>query len=227
MARRKKQKHLSTKQTIVQKIDSSWLSKLGKLFFVFLVASGVFYGVVQKVYEYFEGNTTLEFLQPIGSAYEFQLKNDTPANFTVKSFRIDPPRKQNVIYNVTEDIYVESGSLPGGNLIYVPAAEFKELDGQILLANSSLKFRVPPLADRTWLKTDAAIVDVHYELEPTNKALLLLNTIGIHNKVENFRYLVISNYWMSVSPSVSINEAIRIFCRDNVSPATNRICSHK
>ena len=150
----------------------------------------------------------------------------------MKSFRIDPPRRQNVIYSVTEDVYAENEGqrnvrLHGGNLIYVPAAEYKELDGQILLANSSLKFRVPPLADRTWLKTDAAIVDVHYELEPTNKVLSLLNAIGIKNKVENFRYLVISNYWTSVSPSVSINEAIRIFCRDNVSTVTENICRHK
>lgn len=231
MARRKNRKPSSTHQIIVKKKDNTWSTKLKKLL-IFLISSSIFLAFLKVTYQYFAGNIFLEFVQTIGKAYEFQLKNDTPADFTVKSFRIKPPRKQDVVYTITEDVYANIDnqgrvSLPGGNIIYVPAAEFKELDGQKLSANSSFKFRIPPLSSRTWAEPEAAIVDVHYELEPSNHVLLtiekLLNAIGIHHRVQDIRYLVIDNYW-TISPSTSINEAIHIFCRDNESMARSSIC---
>ncbi len=228
MAHRKNRKPSSTHQSIVQKKDNTWLTKLKKLF-MFLIASGILLALLKVAYQYFAGNISLEFVQAIGKAYEFQLKNDTPADFTVKSFRIEPPRKQDVVYTITEDVYANIDdhgriSLPE---IYVPAAEFKDIDGQRLQANSSLKFRVPPLSSRTWAAPEAAIVEVHYELEPANLVLStiekLLNTVGTNFRARSIRYLVIDNYW-TISPSTSINEAIHIFCRDNESMAKSSIC---
>ena len=196
---------------------------------VFLIASGIFFVFLKLAYQYFAEIFLWNSCRQSEKAYEFQLKNDTPADFTVKSFRIEPPRKQDVIYTITEDVYAnidDQGrvSLPE---IYVPAAEFKDLDGQRLQANSSLKFRVPPLSSRTWATPEAAIVEMHYELEPSNHMLStiekLLNTVGFHSRVQSIRYLVIDNYW-TISPSTSINEAIHIFCRDNESMAKSSTC---
>jgi len=229
VARRKNRNTSPAQQTVVQKTDNSWLTKL----LAFFVGSGILAVLLGVAYQYFAGNISLEFVQAIGRAYEFQLKNDTPSDRTVKSFRIDPPRVQQVVYKVTEDVYADidyqgSVSLPGGNVSYVPAAEFKELDGQRLPANSSLKFRVPPLSSRTWMAPEAAIVDVHYELESSNPVLSaiegLLNVAGIRSSVRGIRYLVIDNYW-TISQSASIDEAIRVFCRDNETMAKSSTCT--
>lgn len=228
MARQKHQKSLQIQQRIIQKKNNSWLKKL----FAFLIASGIFFTLLKVSYQYFMGNIYLEFVQPVGRSYEFQFKNDTPADFTVRKLRIEPPRTQDVVYTFTEDVYVTKDNqgnilFPGGNLIYVPAAEFKELDGQAILANTSLKFRVPPLASRSWIKPEAVIVKVYYDLEPSNSVLSkfenILHSIGIYSRAHSIRYLVIDNYWM-VSSSTSIHEAISIFCRDNDLMANLSVC---
>lgn len=175
----------------------------------------------------------MEYVRPIGNAYEFELRNDSPADRTVRFFHIDPPRTQSVIYKVTEDVYANVNSqgqvtLPGGNVSYVPAAEFRELDGQKVSAHSSLKFRVPPLSSRSWMEPEAAIVDVRYEVVPSNPVLStaedLLGVIGIRPHIHRVRYLVIDNYWTRTS-SASIDEAIRVFCRDNEAMEKSVICA--
>ena len=203
--------------------------------FVFIAGSGILVAILGAAYQHYAGSLSLEFVQAIGRAYEFQLKNDTPSDQTVKMFRIDPPRTQKVIYNVTEDVYATVDSqgrvtLPGGNVSYVPAAEFKELDGRKLLANTSTKFRVPPLSSRPWMAPNATIVDVRFELESSNSALAalesLLDVTGLRTRTRTIRYLVIDNYW-AVSQSTSIDEAIRVFCRDNDSMAKSSACAVK
>ncbi|MDX9708150.1 MAG: hypothetical protein RBT64_01230 [Trichloromonas sp.] len=229
MARRKNRKPSPAQQTVIQKTGNSLLARLLALF----AGSGILVALLGIAYQFFAGNISLEFVQAIGRAYEFQLKNDTPSDRTVKFFRIDPPSVQQVVYKVTEDVYANIDaqghvSLPGGNVSYIPAAEFKELDGQRLLANSTLKFRVPPLSSRTWMAPEATIVDVHYELESSNLLLSaieeLLNVTGIRSRVRSIRYLVIDNYW-TISRSASIDEAIRVFCRDNEAIAKSSTCA--
>ncbi|MFA4102481.1 hypothetical protein OQJ40_10060 [Serratia nevei] len=139
-----------------------------------------------------------------------------------------------MIYKVTEDVYAtrdEKGqiTLPGGNQSYVPAAEFKELDGQRLSANASFKFRVPPLSNRTWMAPEAAIVDIRYEIDSSNPVLAaiegIFDVLGFHSRQHTVRYLVIENYW-TPSRSNSLNEAIRIFCRDSDTVAKSGSCAN-
>jgi hypothetical protein len=117
--------------------------------------------------------------------------------------------------------------LPGGNISYVPAAEFKELDGQKISANSSTKFRVPPLSSRSWMEPEASIVDIRLETAPTHPALqaieALLVATGIRSSERTVRYLVLGNYWV-ISQSTSLKEAIRVACRDDESIAKISIC---
>ena len=201
----------------------------------FLAGSGVLLVVLTGAYQYFAGNVSLEYVQAVGRAYEFELRNDTPSDKKIVYFRVDPPTNQQVVYETTRDIYARVGSdgqvtLPGGNVSYVPAAEFEELDGQKLDANSSIKFRIPPLSSQPWMEPNATIVDVRYQLESENILLLgLERTLAIFSfrpREYSMRYLVIDNYWTS-SRSESLDEAIRVYCRENSEAATTNICNEK
>jgi len=228
---RKKKKKWSPRQPANGRCEKNeekkeWLS--------FLVGSGIFLVVLGSVFQYLTSNVSLEFIQPVGRAYEFQLKNNTPSDRVVQSFRVDLPQEQMVISKLTEDVYVkmdEEGKviLPGGNKTYVPAAEFKELDGQVVSANSSLKFRIPPLMSRSSMSTEALIVDVRYETRPSRHVLACIENIldfaGIHLGRQNVRYLVIENYW-TISRSTSINEALRVYCRDK-EEGSSSFCSEQ
>lgn len=200
-----------------------------------LIASGLLAALLGAAYQYFAGDVQLEFLQPVGRAYEFQLRNGTPSDRRVVSFRIQAPLPQNVVYKVTEDVHAtvdEQGrvSLRGGNVSYVPAAEFRELDGQIVEANASVKFRVPPLSSRSWMAPEAAIVVAHYETASANALLSTVEKVlaasGFRPGVKTVRYIVIENYW-AVTHSTAIDEAIRVYCRDNDAMARATVCSGK
>ena len=200
--------------------------------FIWLGSTGLLLAVLVGTYQYCFASVMLEFLQPVGRAYEFQLKNDIPADWVVRSFRVVPPRPQQVIYRTTEDVYASvlpTGDvvLPGGNVSYVPAAEYKELDGQRILANSAQKFRIPPLSSRPWMEPVASIVDVDYELTPANRILAgvewMASQAGFRSGFKSKRYIVVDNYWVS-SNSSSIEEALRVACRDNDSLARSGSC---
>jgi len=206
-----------------EKIRGAW-----KLF----VGSGVLALLLTGVYQYAEGGVSLEFVRALGRGYEFQLKNGTPADKTVTRFRVVAPPSQHLIYHTTQDLYANrnadgSATLPGGNVSYIPATEYKELDGRQVSANSDIKFRVPPLSDRPWMEPDAAFFSIKYEIESTNPALSalehILSAIGLRPKQEIIRYLVVNNYWIPTS-SRSPQEAIRIFCRDNNDVASASMC---
>lgn len=138
-----------------------------------------------------------------------------------------------MIYKVTEDVYAtrdEKGqiTLPGGNQSYVPAAEFKELDGQRLSANASFKFRVPPLSNRTgWRRRRPSSIFVMKSTRQTLYLPLLkayLTSLASTPASTPFA-TVIENYW-TPSRSNSLNEAIRIFCRDSDTVAKSGSCAN-
>ena len=137
--------------------------------------------ILGATYQYFAGSVSLAFVQSVGRAYEFQLTNDTPSDRTVTSFRIIPRRPASDLQShrgcVCHPRRKGQITLPGGNQSYVPAAEFKELDGQRLSANASFKFRVPPLSNRTWMAPEAAIVDIRYEIDSSNPVLAAIEGI--------------------------------------------------
>lgn len=198
-----------------------------------LGAAGFLAGAFGVFYQYVVGDVQLEFVQSLSRGYEFQIKNDTPSDRLVTKFRVIPPMPQQVLYKVTQDIYAERNAkgevvLPGGNITYVPAAEFKELDGQEIPAKSSAKFRVPPLSSRSWIEPEASIVDIHFETAPTHPVLqaieALLSTPGIRSNERTVRYLVLGNYWV-LSQSTSLKEAIRVACRDDDSISMISICN--
>lgn len=230
MSRRKKQTPITTKNVPPRgssriRHTITWLASAG-----FLVAA------TTPAYQHFFGNVSVEFVQSLQRGYEFQLKNDTPSDRVVKKFRVMPPNGQQVIYKITQDIYGEldtvnnTVSLPGGNISEVPAARYKELDGRRVAANTSTKFRIPPLSDRTWAEPEASIIALRFEIEPANVMLAniekLLTVIGLHDKERMFRYLVINNYWVLASSS-SVHEAIAITCREDQLISKLEVCDGK
>jgi hypothetical protein len=230
MTRKKKKPIRSTPTKAVS--SSNWWSRHPKPLLLWLGSTGMLVAMTTAAYQYFFSNVNMEFLQSVGRGYEFQLKNDSPADWIVRSFRVIPPNPQQVIYRITEDVYADqlpSGQLvlPGGNVSYVPAAEFHELDGQRVQANSATKFRMPPLSSRTWMEPVATIVNIEFELVPSNRVLAgiewLLSQTGMRSNVKSKRYLVVDNYWI-VSNSDAPDEALRVACRDNDSLARTSSC---
>lgn len=196
---------------------------------------GVLLALLSAAYQYLFGNVSLEYLQPLSRGYEFQIKNDTPSDLVVRSFRLDPLRGQRVVYKSTQAVYAQQNdkgeiTLPGGNISYVPVAEFRELDGQKIGANSTLKFRVPPLSSRFWMEPEATIVDINYELEATNSVLsaleLALQAVNLRSTKKSIRYLVVNNYW-TASQSKGLDEALLVACRDDDSLSKLGACHAK
>lgn len=199
---------------------------------MFLAGSGLLAMLVAGAYQYVEGSVSLEFVQALGRGYEFRITNATPADKTITHFRVVAPPRQQLIYHVTQDIYAHQDpdgkvELPGGNSSYIPAVEYKELDGREISANSDIKFRVPPLSDRPWMEPDAAIFNIRYEIESSNPVLSslegVLNAARLRSNEKTIKYLVVNNYWIPTS-SDSSGEAIHIFCRDNEDLASAGIC---
>ena len=196
----------------------------------FLAASGLLVALMTSTSHYLLGDVYLEFTKPIGRAYEFKLINNSPTDKQVIKFRITIPEGQTFSYLTTKDIYVPIN--PDGTLTlpftYVPAAEFNELDGRKLRANSETYFRIPPMSNAS-MQPDAAIVDVHFDYISSNylfKGLEKIMTfLGFRDVTQSYRYLVIENYWIE-SQSKAIDEAIRIYCRDN-NFNENTLCNEK
>lgn len=85
------------------------------------LGTGILLALLSAAYQYLFGNVLLEYLQPLSRGYEFQIKNDTPSDRVVRSFRVDPPRDQRVVYKTTQAVYAQQNdkgeiTLPGGNI---------------------------------------------------------------------------------------------------------------
>lgn len=186
-----------------------------------LSGAGLFGVVVATSYKFLISDPKLTFEKPYGRSYIFSLHNDSPADIIVKKFEISYPT-QPIIAKTTRAIYGEvrdgKAVIPGGNTSTVPIVEFHELDGEAISAGENHRFRLPPLNSRDYLQLEAAVFDITYELEPSNKALSVIDEVlkrmALRNRMEEIRYVVVDNYWVPTRAK-SVHEAIRIACRDN------------
>ncbi|MDE1714922.1 hypothetical protein PWG14_20755 (plasmid) [Chromobacterium amazonense] len=194
-------------------------------------ASGFLLAATATSFEYINGELQLSYSQPLGSAYELIISNTGPSDRIIQKFRVNPPLGQQVIYKVTQDIYanIENGkiTLPDGPATYIPAAEFKELDGQIISAKSQIKFRLPPLSDRPWLEPEAALIKIEYSSMPKSEILRTIENIfyifSIKQKSNTADFLVLQNYWTPVKSGV-LKDAINQACREDSSVAKLEVC---
>lgn len=218
---------VETQPTIAQSASSSAAKRL----WLWLGTSGFLVAVTGASFDYFNGELQLSYSQALGSAYELVMSNTGPLDRVIEKFRVKPPLGQQVIYKITQDIYanVENDKviLPGGPNTYVPAAEFKELDGQTISAKAQVKFRLPPLSDRSWLEPEAALVKIEYSSVPKNSTLRaieeILRAVSIKQSSTTVDFLVLHNYWTPVKSGV-LKDAIGQACRENSSVAQFDVC---
>jgi hypothetical protein len=196
----------------------------------FFVAPGILIALFSTLYQYLTGGVSLEYIQAYERKYDFELKNQTPINWIIESFRFQPLVNQTILYKTTAPAYLKKG-IDGQPIMpetFVPAAGFSELDGRVLQSNDTLKFRAPPLSNISYMQPSATVIDIDYKLRPSNKIIRLSEQIlvylGLHSDHTTIRYLVVDNYW-SVTTSTSPEEAIRIYCRDNLDQQSKSICS--
>ncbi|WP_162874178.1 hypothetical protein [Pseudomonas viridiflava] len=187
--------------------------------------------VIATSYSFLIGDTQLVYEKPYGRSYVFSLVNDSPADILVEKFKISYP-EQPVIAKTTKDIYVESKDgglvMPGGNISTIPIVEFHELDGEMISARGTHKFRLPPINSRDYLQLEAAIFEITYEVTPKNKLLRhidrSLKFFALRSREKVTRYIVVDNYWIPTR-SKSPYEAIRIACRDNDTLSRGHLCT--
>jgi len=199
-------------------------------FWAWLAGSGFVFGMANAGYDYIMGDLSLAYSKPIGQGYELIMANDGPFERVIDTFRVTFPPGQQVIYTVTQDTPMpfENGkvTMPGGPT-WVPAAEFKELDGQAIGAHSQLKFRVPPLSNKSWLLPQASLVSVHFSSLPANPLLnsveKILRRLHLVDQEQVFDFLIVDNYWSPVK-SGTLKDAITQACREDSNISSGETC---
>ena len=170
------------------------------------------------------------FVKPEGRGYVFNIENKSPVDQVIKSFRVVPDNSQKFVYKVTKNIFAEQTkegiSIPGGIESYVPAFEFKGLNGVVIKAQSKMNFKVPPLSSRDYLSPESAVMFVDYETASENKIVGylegLLADIQPRSGKKRVRYLVSENYWSVVNNDIN---AVKVACRDNDLFAKSSACN--
>jgi hypothetical protein len=172
------------------------------------------------------GGVRVEFAKSLEHGYEFAILNNGPSDQLIEQFRIVSPttqRGQKIIGRITKDVYatVDNGEvvLPGGNSWFLPAGDFRELDGVVIPANSKVPFRLPLLVDRSWIQIIAILLDIEYSTISQNLLLRevekVLRAIGISSYNKRISFLVAYDYWMPVNAE-TVQDAINIVCREDM-----------
>ncbi|MBY8161896.1 hypothetical protein KW506_06095 [Vibrio fluvialis] len=197
-------------------------SRLIKLW-SFLIGSGLLLVLLQVSFNYFDKGVAISFTKSLNSGYEFKATNSSPIDYTVEQLRIYPDFNQKVVFTLTKDILGElqigenGVAIPGGNETYIPAYEFKELDGVEIESNRSEAFRIPPLVARDYYEPAAMIVFIEYKVMPTNSFISALHrqltSFGWISSVTKNKYLVSGDYWTPLSLKSEIS-ALESACRD-------------
>ncbi len=206
-------------------------SSLKKTILWLVVTMGVVTVAVNFSYKFLTGDVEVKFIQPQGRGYEFNIANNSSTDQVIVSFRVLPDFSQELLFKTTKDFYMKQNGkgvlLPGGNISYVPAFEFKALNGSLVKANSDKKFRLPPLSSNSGLIPDAMVVYLEYETKSQNSTMAkleeLLSSINPRVGKKKVKYLVIDNYWTSIKSDNPIR-AVKIACRDDDMFARSSVC---
>lgn len=198
---------------------------------LWLSATGLFVMIANFIFSFLIGDVEVSYQKPAGRGYEFKLINKNSTDQIIESFRIAPDFKQEFVFKITNDVYgtlTENGvSIPGGNTTYMPAYEYKGMDGYILPAKSDITFRIPPLVARDYMQPEYIVVFVQYKTRSRNKFMNMietaLSTLNFRNREKKVKYLVVKNHWTPMS-SDSPTTALKAACRDDDIFAKTSIC---
>lgn len=198
---------------------------------LWLAATGILTVIGGFIFDFFTGDVQVEYVRSSGRGYEFKLVNNSSTDQIVEEFRISPDFGQQLLFKINKSVYgefTEGGvTLPGGNSTYMPAFEFKEMNGYVLHAKSQVNFRVPPLVARDYMVPEAIVVFADYSTKSKNKYMAkiesTLTILNLRDAKKRKKYLVVENYWTPLDNGNEIN-AIKNACRDDDMLAKSTIC---
>ncbi|MDC9605530.1 hypothetical protein [Xenorhabdus griffiniae] len=168
------------------------------------------------------GDVQIKSIKPSGRGYEFTLINNNSTDQIIEKFRISPDFEQDFIFNINQSIYAEFTEngvrIPGGNSTYMPAYEYKDMNGYVLPAKTEVKFRIPPLVARNYMTPKSMIVFADYSTKSNNIYLrrleYIFSALKFRDTNKKPKYLVTDNYWTPLSHGNKVN-AIKNACRDD------------
>lgn len=231
-ARKAQRKRSKTSNLVKGTTPTFWQRwTLSRILQTVCVSLGVGSALIMGAYALVTSTIRVSFEGRIERGYEISIHNPGPIDRRIDHFRILPVPGHRFIFKTLAPVWakVNGGKIdfPGGNEFYVPAAEMRELDGEVVPSSSSVKLRIPPLSSRSWAEPDAMLIDVNVDA-PAKRAVLAVieSTLGLigqnRNQIRD-RFVVLGNYWIR-SRSTSLDEAIRIACRDDDTLSEQDFC---
>lgn len=205
----KKQKQPTSTQPITAKIMSwsGWLASMGVL-----AVSANF------IMDFAKEDIEVEFIREVDRGYELKLVNKRPTDQKIDYFRVAPDLNQKPVFEVHKSVFgsisKEGLTIPGGNESYVPAFEYSEMNGYVIPARSDVKFKIPPLVSKYYLRPTAMVVYAEYRTRPESRFIHWVeDMLNLTNNPVRKKFLVSENYWTPLAGNSSIN-ALRVACRD-------------
>ncbi|ORM66673.1 hypothetical protein [Pantoea rwandensis] len=199
-----------------------------------MAAIGILPVFSSYLFDFFTGDVQVKYIQSFDRGYEFKLINKSSTNQVIDKFRISPEFGQPILFKINKPVYgTVSGNsitLPGGNSTYMPAFEYKEMNGYVLEAKSEVSFRIPPLTARNYMTPEAIIVYADYKTSSNNKVIRnierALDFLMIRDTNRRQKYMVVDNYWTPLAQGNEVN-AIKNACRDDDILSKSDICKGK
>lgn len=206
------------------------MAKLNKIL-MWCAATGLLAFLSNLVFNYFTGNIEVKYIKPVGRGYEFQLTNKSSTDQKIEYLRATPDQ-QEVVFKITENVegfFHADGSvsIPGGNETYMPAYEYKGMDGFVVPANSTTNFKLPPLSSRNYVTPESVVMFLEYKTSSSNSFLKkmenIIEFIGLGGGNKKLKYLVSENYWTPISND-SVIDATKVACRDDDMFSKSSVC---
>lgn len=230
--KRKNPRKVSVKTLVIQNKEQSknLLPKLNQAI-LWLAATGLLTFCADFVFSYFTGDIEVRYIKPVGRGYEFEIKNRSSTDQKIEYLRAIPDQ-QDVVFKITQSVHVDLSSergvsIPGGNISYMPAYEFKELDDFVISANSTTKFKLPPLSSRSYVTPESVVMFLEYKTSSSNERVSkiekFLDFVGLRNGHKKLKYLVSENYWTRIS-NESVVDATKVACRNDDMFSKSSIC---
>ncbi|UAY97100.1 hypothetical protein [Dickeya dadantii] len=214
------------------KIKNRWNSlKSVNRTILWLAAIGILPVISSYIFDFLTGDVQVRYVRSLERGYEFKLINNSSTDQVVEKFKISPEFGQKVLFKINKRVYgtisENSVTLPGGNSTYMPAFEYKEMNGNVLGAKSEVSFRIPPLTARDYMTPAALIVYADYRTSSKNKFMRsierVLDFLKIRDANTRQKYIVVDNYWTPLAQGNEVN-AIKNACRDDDIFSKSDIC---
>jgi len=233
MATKKNKKRQRILKNNKPKTKWNSLSKINKAL-LWLAAIGILPVASSYTFEFFTGDVQVKYIQSLERGYEFKLINNSSTDQVVERFRIVPEFGQTILFKINKPVYGtisgNSVALPGGNVSYMPAFEYKEMNGYVLGAKSEISFRVPPLTSRDYMIPEAIIVYADYKTHSNNKIMWniekILDSLNLRDANTKKKYMIAENYWTPLPQGKEVN-AIKNACRDDDIFSKSEICKEQ